>query len=121
VARLEHLRAAHLALLGQGAAEGEAAEWLARLRALPTDAQAQLRRLSPVSDAARWLRGVEQTAYRVALLMCGDLAATVELVRAAPSASGDSFEARLYKLLLFAVSPPYVEVRASLGLALKVD
>ena len=121
LARLEHLRAAHLALLGQGAAEGGAAEWLSRLRALPTDAQSQLRLLSPLSDPGKWLRGVEQTAYRVALLMSGDLGATIDLIRGAPSLSGEPFEARLYKLLLFAVSPPYVEIRSSLGLALKVD
>ncbi len=121
LARLEHLRAAHLALLGQGAAEGGAAEWLARLRALPTDTQSQLRLLSPLTDPGKWLRGVEQTAYRVALLMSGDLGATIDLVRSAPSLSGEPFEARLYKLLLFAVSPPYIEIRSSLGLALKVD
>jgi hypothetical protein len=79
--------------------------------------------MAPLTEPLKWLKGIEQTAYRVALLMSGDLTATVELIQRAPSLSGEPFESRLYKLLLFAVSPPlpraprHPRARAQGGLA----
>ena len=75
----------------------------------------------PTDGAQSWIAGVEQTAYRLALLMSSRLNVVVELMKNQPSISGDSFETRLYKLLLFAVSPAYVELRDSLQLSLNID
>jgi len=115
--RLRSLGEAHLALLGREGVSPEAQKMLGALKGLSPELLTALKQTSPVGDLDRWLRGVEQSAYRVALLMSCDLKSVIELMRAEPSISGDSFEARLYKLLLFAVSPPYIELRSNLGLS----
>jgi tetratricopeptide (TPR) repeat protein len=73
------------------------------------------------NQAQAWIAGVEQSAYRLALLMSARLNIVVDLIKNQPSISGDSFETRLYKLLLFAVSPAYIELRQSLQLTLSVE
>lgn len=118
--RMQALGEAHLGLLGKQHLSPEAQRLLSILKALPSELQGILKQSSPVGDLSRWLRGVEQSAYRVALLTSCDLRSVIELMRNEPSISGDSFEARLYKLLLFAVSPPYVELRSNLGLSYQV-
>ena len=116
LSRLSALGEAHMGLMGKEGLSPEAQRLLGALRKLPDELQRSLKGCSPVGELSRWLRGVEQSAYRVALLTSGDLRGVIELMRTEPSLSGDSFEARLYRLLLFAVSPPYVELRSNLGL-----
>jgi hypothetical protein len=118
--RLERLHAlgeAKLGLLGRPPESPEAQDLLTALKHLPQASLGALSQSAPVGELERWLKGVEQSAYRVALLASSQLSEVIELMRAEPSLSGDAFESRLYKLLLFAVSPPYIELRSALGLS----
>ena len=61
-----------------------------------------------------WLVAIEQTAYRAALLICGDVRLISLLVKGSPALSSDSRDEALYKLLLFSVSPHYLTLREQL-------
>lgn len=75
---------------------------------------------APELDLRRWATGVDLTADRAGLLLADSLPVAAALVRAAPAeATVVPEQERLRELHLFAVSEPYVALRAELGLALE--
>lgn len=67
-----------------------------------------------------WLEALDDTANRLGLLLCGDLAVAARLVHGDPRPlGGGPPDARVGRLLVFAVSPQYVELRRRLGTALR--
>ena len=68
-------------------------------------------------DIESWLIAIEQTALRASLLICGDPSLLKKLMSGVAPISTDDQEERLYKLLLFSVSPPYIKLRRQLKLA----
>ena len=95
--------------------------WEARFSKLPKETLNELKLVGDLNDPQVWIQSVEQTAYRLALVLSGSLDAVVHLMKEVPSPSQDPLEDRLYKLLLFAVSRPYLELRQSLGLNLQLQ
>lgn len=67
----------------------------------------------PLAD---WLLAIEQTALRAALLICSDPRLIKQLMGGVEPLSKDDQDERLYKLLLFSVSPPYLTLRKQLGI-----
>ena len=118
--RLSRLNEAFQAIYsGQASKDSSLTSWVNALSTLPREHLNQIRQMGALTEGADWIRAIEQTAYRSALLLSGHLRGVVDLMRHTPPISDDSFETRLYKLLLFAVSPPYIEIRQSLDLAIK--
>jgi hypothetical protein len=95
--------------------------WEARLAKLPKETLNEIRLVGELNDPYVWIQSVEQTAYRLALILSGSLEAVLHLMKTVPSPSQDPLEDRLYKLLLFAVSRPYLELRQNLGLNLHLQ
>jgi tetratricopeptide (TPR) repeat protein len=94
------------------------------IEALPAGSLTALERVAPTlpkpldAAVASWLDAVEHTANRLALLLSCDLAATVQMMRDEPPSFGGEITSRLWALLLFSVSEPYLELRRRLGYAL---
>lgn len=106
--------------------KGDVAEIAQQLLKMPADIKNDMKMVVQNlqlegDDVLKWLKAVEQSAYRVALLMCGSLGHVVDLMRQQPAISGESLEERVVKLYLFAISQPYLEIRQRLGLALKLS
>lgn len=92
-----------------------------------------LQALEPVADqlatahCEAWSRALEQFAYRVGLVLCGDIEAAARCILKLEGWRGDLFEpgaqkvlrrhAHLRELITFALSEDYLEVRYALGLA----
>jgi hypothetical protein len=73
-------------------------------------------------DLAAWIRGVELTANRAGLLLAGDLAVAMRMLRQEQRGIADlTFEDRRADLLGFSASRQYADLRARLGLALQVS
>lgn len=71
-------------------------------------------------DAARWLKGADQTAARAAFLVCRDFGAAREALKAIdPLPSAPSTDEHMKTLALFAISEPYLQLRRELELALR--
>jgi tetratricopeptide (TPR) repeat protein len=67
-------------------------------------------------DLAAWIRGVELTAQRAGLLLCGDLRTAMGRLRAETRNVGDlDLDAKRADLLAFCASEPFAHVRASVG------
>jgi hypothetical protein len=73
-------------------------------------------------ELASWMRGVELTAARAGLLLCGDLATAIAAMRGERRAVGDlGYDERRGDLLAFSASRALAEARARLGLAAKAS
>ncbi|MEE2645557.1 MAG: hypothetical protein VYD19_11545, partial [Myxococcota bacterium] len=72
--------------------------------------------LMALPPAARWGLAVEQSALRAALLFSGSFSLCSALSGEVTLLSNDDLSARQYRLALFSVSPPYLELRRTLGL-----
>jgi tetratricopeptide (TPR) repeat protein len=71
-------------------------------------------------ELASWMRGVELTAARAGLLLCGDLATALSTMRTERRAVGDlGYDERRGDLLAFTASRALADARARLGLAAK--
>lgn len=71
-------------------------------------------------DLDVWAAGANQSADRVALLLCGDTPAAVrEVLRSAESQGGDA-EASIKELIRWSVTGDYLDLREQLGLATEV-
>jgi hypothetical protein len=70
-------------------------------------------------NLAEWLRGVDYTANRVGLLLCGDLITAVQAIRndSRPISNLTNAE-RERDLIQFSISPEYFQARAALGVAI---
>ena len=80
---------------------------------------AEYKRRGGQVDIVRWLRGMEHTANRIGLLLCGDLALSASLIKYGTTHFSDAnSEECLRELTKFAASPLYVELRHELGLGL---
>ncbi len=101
---------------------GEIAQLLLKLPAdIKTDCKNLMLHIQQDRDELnKWLRAVEQTAYRLSLLLCNHLGNVVELMKQQPSLSGESIEERVSKLYLFSISTPYLELRQKLGTGLRI-
>ncbi len=127
-ARLVALAATGLArVFPQSAPPGYDAGLLQALGGLPGGAVGAIERAgAPLLDPGleafgvdAWLEALEHSANRVGFVVCNDLAAAVGRIQAearpvAPASVND----RVRALLLFSVSPAYLEVRQRLGLSL---
>lgn len=67
-------------------------------------------------DLETWRVAIEQTSYRAALLICGDIRLIQLLSQGIGSLSSTSRDECFYKLLLFSVSPHYLTLRRQLQL-----
>ena len=93
---------------------------------LPRNARKQLELLAQswVETGAKpdldvWLAGVEHTANRVGLIVCGDLEVAAQVIETQPVRPGSPMPAEmLEELLRYGVSEEYFEVRRKLGLAI---
>ncbi len=66
----------------------------------------------------RWIRGASMTAARAGLLVCGDLAAAVQVVRSARPRPGEpTAEEKMLELIMFSVGEEYGQLRKTLGIA----
>jgi tetratricopeptide (TPR) repeat protein len=106
-------------ILKQDAVSGGLSDLGARLQIelnrLPASQQSAHRALiNKAHDLDEWLVAIEQTAYRAALLICGDIRLIHLLLQGSPALSSDPRDECLYKLLLFSVSPHYLTLRKQL-------
>jgi len=70
-------------------------------------------------DVSSWLRGVEFTANRVGLLLCGDVRRAVEAVRTEPSPIGRAdVNDKVRDLLVYSTTNAYETLRAKLRLGI---
>jgi hypothetical protein len=80
---------------------------------------AKLLALENELDLKRWVASVDLTADRCGLLAADDLAAAVNTIASSdPNGSALSIEQRVQELVLFAVSPAYLELRRKLGVTI---
>jgi hypothetical protein len=88
---------------------------LARREQLATIA----RKLKPdvLGQLESWWRGVDLTADRAALLLCGDLSLSAAMLGAEPAGEIPTTD-RIKQLVLYAASPTYTELRRRLGLSI---
>ncbi len=64
----------------------------------------------------RWLAGIEHTACRAALVYCGDLAETVQLIKTHNfETGGPPATAKIADLIGYGVSEKYATLRSKLG------
>jgi serine/threonine protein kinase len=67
----------------------------------------------------QWSRGLEQTAIRAGLLLCGDLSLARKVLEAEPPWPGSPTAAdRFSDLIVYAISAQYLEARKVIGVAL---
>jgi tetratricopeptide (TPR) repeat protein len=101
-------------------------EIVKQLAKMPTPMKMELTKMMrPILDAqlevnlAEWLRGVDLTANRVALLLCGDISTAIHAVRNdnRPISSLSTAD-RERDLIAFSTSPNLFEARARLGLSI---
>ncbi|HET9934357.1 MAG TPA: tetratricopeptide repeat protein, partial [Polyangiaceae bacterium] len=70
-------------------------------------------------DLKRWVRGVDMTADRAALIAAHDLEMALRVVRASSDdATSIPVEERVKELVLYSVSPEYFEIRQKLGISI---
>jgi tetratricopeptide (TPR) repeat protein len=70
------------------------------------------------ANIKRWNQGVELTACRAGLLLCGDLEIAKKIIASEPELPGDRSPAeKMQDLLLFSISEEYSELRKALGVA----
>jgi tetratricopeptide (TPR) repeat protein len=65
-------------------------------------------------DLKRWVNAVDLTADRVGFLLAHDLETAMEVVRASEDAGTEKAQRRLKELVMFAISQPYLTLRARL-------
>lgn len=105
----------------------EVQAWVEVLQQIP---EAQLRRIKDLAIGAYndmkaglikiFAEACEHTAYRAALLMCGDLeVAARATAEAADGSARIAPQDRVKELVLYSVSEPYFVLREALGLAIK--
>jgi golgin subfamily B member 1 len=83
---------------------------------------AQLREASSEQNIERWMRAVDLSVSRAALLLCDDLETAARLQTATSDAAGAGGlkpMERVRELMLFSVSDPYFELREQMGLKIK--
>lgn len=86
-------------------------------RAAIADAVARLDARDGRIDLAAWVRGVELTAARAGLLLCGDLRMAMTRLRAeSRSVAGLTFDERRADLVAFCASRAHVELRAEVAI-----
>jgi tetratricopeptide (TPR) repeat protein len=69
-------------------------------------------------DLKRWMSCIDLTADRAGFLLCHDLETAVDLIRSSgESGSSVPLEERLRDLVAYSVSPQYLELRQTLGIA----
>ncbi len=87
----------------------------ARLEALHRVAEELVAR-PDYPSIVRWIAGIEYTACRAALVYCGDLAATVQLIKTHNfGQGGPSARAQIADLIAYGVSGNYATLRSRLG------
>ncbi|MBN1609972.1 MAG: tetratricopeptide repeat protein [Polyangiaceae bacterium] len=70
------------------------------------------------ANIKRWNQGVELTACRAGLLICGDLEIAKKIIASEPQLPGDrSPTEKMQELILFSTSSAYTELRKVLGVA----
>ena len=70
------------------------------------------------ANIKRWNQGVELTACRAGLLICGDLEIAKKIIASEPQLPGDrSPTEKMQELILFSTSSDYTELRKVLGVA----
>ena len=85
------------------------------LKSLPKDKVNALKILAQRSTPLHtWRVAIEQTSYRSALLICGDVRLMRQLSQSIGTLSADTTDECFYKLLLFSVSPHYLTLRKQL-------
>jgi tetratricopeptide (TPR) repeat protein len=101
-------------------------EYVRALQRLPEPVQVQLRNQVAIflqegrnPDLSAWLRGIDHTASRVGLLLCGDVRTAVDCIRNEQIPIGkEDVRERVMALVNFAVSDEFSRLRTELGLAL---
>jgi tetratricopeptide (TPR) repeat protein len=74
------------------------------------------------ANIRRWTQGIELTACRAALLVCGDLEIAKHILAAESTLPGDLSPAdKMKELLLFSVSDDYSTLRQALGVTISVE
>lgn len=71
-------------------------------------------------DLKRWVTAVDLTADRLGLLLAHDLETAVEVIRGGDEATPGTAQRRLRELVMFAISPSYLRLRARLGINLSI-
>ncbi|TVR02209.1 MAG: hypothetical protein EA398_08275 [Deltaproteobacteria bacterium] len=102
------------------------ADYARTLAGLPAPVQNQLQRYvqgllasGQAPNLSAWLKGVDYTASRVGMLMCGDLRQAVASVRDSATQIGKAdVKERVRDLTLFGISEEYFQLREDLGLGL---
>ncbi|MCB9521326.1 MAG: tetratricopeptide repeat protein [Myxococcales bacterium] len=98
--------------------------WMAAIREEPDTLLEHLRgavdvylRAGQSLDLNAWIRGIELTAHRVGMLLCGDLPRAVQASdQLADSLGGLDSHERAVELIRFAVDPMHATLRGELGL-----
>ena len=72
---------------------------------------------SPDLNLSKWVRGVDHTASRVGLLLCGDLDTACRLVKDDPNPTSKATpKERIKELVLYNIHPNHFAVRKELGI-----
>jgi tetratricopeptide (TPR) repeat protein len=78
----------------------------------------ELREATADGKVEQWMKGVDLTITRAALLLCDDLETVARLIAVEPIPSMDTKE-RLRELMLYAVSEPYFKLREQMGMKIQ--
>ncbi len=83
-------------------------------------AVSKLLQASSALDLKKWVTAVDYTADRVGLVLAHDLETAVEVVQGSEGDAPGASQRRLKELVLFAISPHYLQLRERLGINLSI-